>query len=134
MGVIRKFKVTPILFVASIEASLSFWEARLGFTRTIELPTGNKLGFVILTHGDTEIMLQTRESVEGDLPELAGLAEPRGGIYIEVDDFRDLLKRLEGVHTVVPVRDTPYGMTEIIVREPGGNTIAFAGKTEERGT
>jgi len=132
--VIRKFKITPILFVGSIEASLSFWEARLGFTRTVELPAGNKLGFVILTHGDTEIMLQTRESVEGDLPELAGLAEPRGGIYIEVDDFRDLLQRLEGIQAVVPVRDTAYGMTEIVVREPGGNTIAFAGRTEVRGT
>jgi catechol 2,3-dioxygenase-like lactoylglutathione lyase family enzyme len=132
--VIQKVKITPILFVESIEASLSFWEARLGFTRTVELPTGNKLGFVILTHGDTEVMLQTRESVAGDLPELEHLAEPRGGIYIEVDDFKDLLQRIEGVEVVVPVRTTFYGMTEVVVREPGGNTIAFAGKTEARGT
>jgi len=30
----------------------------------------------------------------------------------------------------VPVRDTFYGMTEIVVREPGGHTVCFAAKTK----
>ncbi len=131
---IEKVKITPVLYVDSIEASLAFWEARMGFTRTAEVPEGDTLGFVILTLGGAEIMLQSRESVRKDTPALLDLAVPRGGIFIEVDDFKDALQRLVGYPTVAPVRDTFYGMTEVVVREPGGNTICFAGRTERAGT
>ena len=41
-------KITPILVVEEIEPSLKFWVDKLGFAKTVEVPEGDKLGFVIL--------------------------------------------------------------------------------------
>ena len=41
-------KLTPILTVESIEPCLPFWMDALGFTKTVEVPHGDALGFVIL--------------------------------------------------------------------------------------
>jgi uncharacterized glyoxalase superfamily protein PhnB len=122
-------KITPVLFVDAIEPSLAFWVDRLGFTKTAEVPEGDRLGFVILVHGSGELMLQTRASLEKDLPHLLDLARPSGSLFIEVEDFDDLLRRVEGAEVVVPVRHTFYGMTEIVVREPGGHCVCFAART-----
>ena len=120
-------KITTVLYMDAIEPALAFWVDRLGFTKAVEVPEGDRLGFVILHHGSSELMLQTRESVGKDMPQLLDLAVPRGGVYIEVDDFDDVLRRVEGLDVVLPERKTFYGMRETIVREPGGNLICFAG-------
>ncbi len=119
-------KITAVLFVDEIEPSLPFWIGRLGFEKTVAVPEGEKLGFVILQKGDAELMLQTHNSLKKDVPALAALAPRTAGLYIEVPDFEDLLKRLAGAEVVMPVRKTFYGMKEIVVREPGGNCVCFA--------
>jgi hypothetical protein len=119
-------KITPVLYMDRIEPSLEVWVDRLGFAKTVEVPDGDALGFVILQNGAAELMLQTRASLAADLPALAEYARPVCGIFIEVDDFDDLLRRVEGLPVVVPVRTTFYGMKEIVVREPGGNLVCFA--------
>ena len=53
-------KITPILIVDEIEPSLNFWVAKLGFEKTVEVPEGDKLGFVILQKEGAEVMLQSR--------------------------------------------------------------------------
>jgi uncharacterized glyoxalase superfamily protein PhnB len=128
-------KITSVLYVDRIEPSLEFWSGRLGFAKTVEVPHGDALGFVILTHGGAELMLQTHESFAADQPKLtAYAAHPICGLFIEVDDFADLLRRLEpvegapDVEVVMPVRTTFYGMQEIVVREPGGNLTCFAAR------
>lgn len=123
-------KITPVLFVDAIEPSLPFWVERLGFTKTVEVPDGDRLGFAMLINGPGEIMLQTRASLEKDLPALLDLARPSGCLFIEVEDFTDLLRRVEGCEVVVPVRDTFYGMREIVVREPGGHSLCFAARIQ----
>ena len=50
--------------VDRIEASLPFWIDRMGFAKTVEVPEGDHLGFVILVEGEGELMLQTIESAE----------------------------------------------------------------------
>jgi uncharacterized glyoxalase superfamily protein PhnB len=123
-------KITPILFVDAIEPSLPFWVDRLGFTKTAEVPEGDRLGFVILQHGSAELMLQTRASLGNDLPSLAAdLGHPGGCLFLEVEDFADLLRRMDGADVVVPVRTTWYGMTEIVIRDPGGHDVVFAART-----
>ena len=52
-------KITPVLLVDAIEPILPFWIDRLGFTKAIEVPDGNKLGFVDLQKGSVEVMYQT---------------------------------------------------------------------------
>ena len=119
-------KLTPVLNVEAIEPVLPFWVDRLGCEKTAEVPHEDALGFVILKHGDVEIMYQTQASVEADLGSPAGI--PLGGtsLFIEVDDLDDVERRLDGIPHVIPRRKTFYGADEIVVREPGGNLVIFA--------
>jgi len=122
-------KITPILLVDEIEPSLKFWVDKLGFEKTVEVPEGDKLAFVILQKDGTEVMLQSRESVRKDVGDAAGaLLELGASLYIEVDDFGDALKRVKGAEVLVPERVTFYGMREIFVREPGRHVVGFAAR------
>ena len=118
-------KITPVLFVDRIEPCLEFWVDRLGFTKTVEVPEGNRLGFVILQNGSGEVMLQSFESVKKDTGEAVS-PDSKANLYVEVDDFEDILKRIRGVEVVLPVRITFYGMKEIAVLDPGGHLVCFA--------
>ena len=126
-------KITPVLFVEKIEPAIPFWVDRLGFEKTVEVPDGDRLAFIILQKDGAELMFQTRASAEKDVPQLAHYATPRAGTFIEVEDFDDLLKRVDGVEVVLAERTTFYGMREIHVREPGGNIICFAAKSPAAG-
>ncbi len=120
-------KLTPVLLVEEIEPCLPFWVERLGFQKTVEVPDGNKLGFVILGKDNVEIMYQSHASAEKDVPGLVQWPlKPATFLYIEVTDLDDIIQRLQGVPVAVPVRTTFYGAREIGVREPGGNVVAFA--------
>ena len=119
-------KLTPVLIVEAIEPCLSFWTDRLGFAKTVEVPHGEQLGFVILVRDGVEVMYQTRASVQGDVPALADTPSRGNLLYFEVDDLDAVESALDGVPHVIPRRTTFYGAQEIIVREPGGNAVAFA--------
>jgi len=120
-------KLTPALIVDEIEKSLPFWVDRLGFAKTVEVPEGPRLGFVILVKDRAELMLQTRESIRKDAPETR---PPEGAnvtsLFVEADDFDDTLKRIDGCEIILPERTTWYGMREIAVREPNGHTVVLA--------
>lgn len=127
-------KATPILYVDAIEPLLPFWTERIGFRITTEVPEGDRLGFVILDRDGIELMIQTRASVEADVPALADT--PMGGtiLFIEVEDLDAIVAALgDDIEVVVPRRTTFYGADEIFVREPGGNVVGFAefGAAEE---
>jgi uncharacterized glyoxalase superfamily protein PhnB len=120
-------RVTAVLLVEEIEPCLNFWVARLGFSKTAEVPEGDKLGFVILQKGTTEVMYQTFASVEKDDPQAA--KEARKGstfLYVEVDDLDAVIAALKGVPVVMPVRTTFYGAREIGVKDPAGHFVTFA--------
>ncbi|MGH7754127.1 MAG: VOC family protein, partial [Gemmatimonadales bacterium] len=121
-------KITPVLIVDAIEPVLPFWIERLGFEKTVEVPEGKTLGFVILQKGNVEVMYQSKASVAKDLPKLAkGFgANSAVFIYIEVADIQAVQAKIEGAEVVVPLRKTFYGATEIWVREPGGHVVGFA--------
>jgi hypothetical protein len=61
--------LSPVLFCEAIEPSLPFWIEGLGFHVTTEVPEGDALGFVILEREGIQVMLQTRASVQADLPD-----------------------------------------------------------------
>lgn len=123
-------KMTPIIYVDAVEPCLKLWVDRLGFTKTAEVPEenkpGNPLGFVILVKGPIELMLQTRKGADADNAALASYHQAGANLYIEVADFPDLLRRIDGYPVTVPTRDTFYGMREISIKEPGGNILTFA--------
>jgi catechol 2,3-dioxygenase-like lactoylglutathione lyase family enzyme len=118
-------KITPNLIVDSIEDCLRFWVDRLGFRKEVEVPDGDRLGFVILAHGDVQLMLQSRASMEKDVAPIAD-GPHRGVVYLEVDDLAPIRAALEGWPRVVPERKTFYGATEIIVKDPAGHAVFFA--------
>jgi uncharacterized glyoxalase superfamily protein PhnB len=119
-------KLSPVLVVDAIEPCLAFWTDRLGFARTVEVPEGDRLGFVILVKDGIEVMYQSRDSVRKDIPSLAD--SPAGGtnLYIEVTDVAAVERAVKGLEIVVPRRKTFYGADEIGVREPGGNAVIFS--------
>ena len=121
-------RITPVLLVNEIEPLLPFWIDRLGFTKTIEVPDGNKLGFAAFQKGAVEVMYQTYASVEKDAPASVS-AEARKGptyLYMEVNDLDAVLTAMKDVKIVMPVRTAFYGMKEFGVQDPGGHFITFA--------
>jgi len=117
--------LSPVLIVDAVEPCLSFWTERLGFTKTVEVPEGNRIGFVILEKDGVEVMYQSRESVRKDIPMLANT--PAGTtLYIEVSDIAAAERAVNGMEIVVPRRRTFYGAEEIGVREPGGNAVILS--------
>ncbi len=119
-------KITPVLVVHAIEPVLPLWEA-LGFTRKVEVPHGDALGFVTLASGDAEVMYQSVESVKADEPLTLEGRSPVGGtaLFIEVENL-DALKFPEGTEVLVPRRTTFYGSNESIIKDVAGNVIVFA--------
>ena len=122
-------KITAVLLVEEIEKSLPFWVERMGFEKTVEVPEGSRLGFVILAREGAEVMLQTLESVRKDAPQLLSKFTPgTASLFVEVGDFADTLKRLDGYPIALPERTTFYGMREIGIFEPGGHSVIFAAR------
>lgn len=120
-------RITPVLFVKEIEPVLPFWVEKLGFAKTIEVPHGNKLGFVALQKGSTEVMYQSYASVGEDIPQLKGeISKGPTFLYIEVDNFDAVVAALKGAKVVQPERTAFYGMREIGYQEPGGHYVTFA--------
>ncbi len=120
-------KSTAVLIVTTIEPSLAFWQQRLSFERSVEVPHDGKLGFAILTNGVVEIMYQSVASVGEDSPaHLRDWHEDRSYLYVEVDDIDAIATALSEFEIVLPKRKTFYGATEIGYREPGGHYVTFA--------
>jgi len=121
-------RITPVLLVGEIEPQLRFWMDRLGFVKTIEVPHGEKLGFVAFQKGSAEVMYQTYASVEADAPPVMAAAARKGPtyLYLEVDDLNAVLAAMKDVPKTMPERTAFYGMREFAVQDPAGHFITFA--------
>jgi uncharacterized glyoxalase superfamily protein PhnB len=120
-------RITPVLLVKEIEPLLPLWMDRLGFQKTIEVPEGNKLGFVTLQKGSAEVMYQTYSSVEKDAPkDMAAAAKGPTYLYMEVEDLDAVLASTKDMKIVMPLRTAFYGMREFAIQDPGGHFITFA--------
>ena len=120
-------KLTPVLLVDAVEPSMKFWMERLGFEKTIDVPDGDKLAFVILQKAGVELMYQTYASAEKDIS-YSGQAHTKGPtfLYVEVESLDDTNMAMNGAEVVMPVRTSFYGAKEIGVKEPGGHIVTFA--------
>jgi hypothetical protein len=120
-------KVTPLHIVDRIEPCLPLWQA-LGFEKTVEVPHGDRLGFVILVGNGTEVMLQTKASVADDLPPLAKLGV-KELLFCEVDSLaaaRKAVTAVEGTNVFVEERTTPYKMREMWLTDASGHVFGLA--------
>jgi len=120
-------RITPVLYVKDIEPCVDFWTSRFGFQKTVEVPDGDRLGFVILQKDDLEIMYQSFASAAKDAPATAKDIEGgRTFLYIEVDKLDPFIAAAKNANIVVPVRTTFYGAKEIGLKEPAGHVVVFA--------
>jgi hypothetical protein len=120
-------KLTPVLMVDAIEPCLPLWIDALGWEKTVEVPEGDKLGFVILAKDGVEVMYQTYASVEKDTGKPIQRAVGTSvALFFEVSDIDAIEKQLKGVPIVMPRRRTFYCMDEVGVAEAGGHTVVFA--------
>lgn len=132
-------RITPLITVEAIEPCLPFWTERLGMTVTVSVPHEDRVGFVILSGEDVELMYQSLASVDADLGAMAPnhpglarkLADSDGTLFIEVESLEPILKAMDGAEVVVPRRQTFYGMDEIFVRAPCGTLVGFAARVAE---
>jgi hypothetical protein len=118
-------KLTPVLYVDAVEPCLPFWTA-LGFIPVIEVPEGDRLGFVMLAAGAVEVMYQSRANLGHDIPAFAAQTFGPAVLYLEVEDLDAVERGLAPESVIVPRRLTSYGADEIWVREPGGHVVGLA--------
>lgn len=118
-------RVTPILVVDRIEPALDLWCEKLGFQKLAEVPHGKSLGFVLLANGDHQIMMQTRASLEDDLPAVKKAIQ-NAFLYVDVDSLDAAQKACAGAELLVPPRETFYGKREFAVKDASGQVIVFA--------
>ena len=123
-------KITAILIVDEIEPCVEFW-SRVGLEKTLEVPHGDHLGFVILASDSIELMYQSRASVADDMPALA-TDTYRTSLFVEVESLDQTLEAMQGIPHTVEERTTFYGAREFGVREPAGNLVVFAEFTEKQ--
>lgn len=121
-------RITAVLLVKEIEPLIPFWVGRLGFAKTIEVPHGDKLGFVTFQNGSAEVMYQTYASVADDAPKEVAASAGKGPtyLYMEVDNLDAVLAATQDIKMAMPVRTAFYGMREFSIQDPGGHFITFA--------
>ena len=120
-------KITPVLYADELEPCVKFWTERFGLEKTVEVPDGERLGFVILQKGNVELMYQSYASARKDAPKIAG--EIEGGrtfLYVEVEKLEPFIAATKTANVVLPIRTTFYGATEIGVKDPAGHVVVFA--------
>lgn len=122
-------KMTPVVLVDRIEPLLPFYVDALGFTAVAEVPhphpDGQRLGFVMLVAAPVELMFQTVHSAQADAAR-PGLAPTPTCLYFDVVDLDRAVAALRDAPIDVPRRTTSYGMEEVFVRDPAGNTVGLA--------
>jgi uncharacterized glyoxalase superfamily protein PhnB len=120
-------KITPILFAEELEPCIQFWTEQLGFQKTIEVPEGDKIGFVLLEKNGLELMYQTFASVDKDNAAI-GAAVRKGPsiLYIEVASLDAALAATQGAEMEMPVRTTFYQSKEFGIKDPVGHYLIFA--------
>jgi uncharacterized glyoxalase superfamily protein PhnB len=120
-------KITPLLFAEEIESCIEFWTQHMGFTKTVEVPEGEKLGFAMLEKDGLELMYQSYASVEKDNPATAeAVKKGPAFLYIDVDDLERALAAVGNAEIVMPVRSTFYGSKEFGIKDPVGHYMIFA--------
>jgi len=124
-------KLTPNLIVSSVEASLSFYEDVLGFTRGMTVPEQPPFVFASVTSGPVEIFFNDRSTVAKESQQFAGRAMGGGNtMFIEleggigVDALHDRIRPRAKI--LIPPVTQWYGLRELALEDPDGYVITFA--------
>ena len=113
-------KISPMLAVANMEETLSFYEEVLGFK-----PMRKSPGYSIMDRDGQTIHFQKAASEE-----VMTCVRGHASIYLEVAGIQDLwdhVKTFRDRYQLRDLFDQPYGMTEFHIGDPNGCLI-FVGE------
>jgi len=117
-------KISPMLAVPSMQATIAFYRNVLGFTPTLEAEEYS----IVERDGQT---IHFMKAAPGVMEQIRGHVE----IYIEVRDIQPLWEHVKGFkdrHRVRDLFDREYGMTEFHIEDPSG-CLVFVGEPTRRG-
>lgn len=113
-------KVTPTLKSADLAATLRFYRDLLGFTVDTLWPDADAPSYLLLDHGPVSLAFYRDEEGREGAPALTGQ------LYLDVDDARAVLARLEGhAEPLWGPEVYHYGRLEFAVRDPDGTIVTF---------
>lgn len=117
------FQAVPVLQVADVAASMDWYQTALGFEAD-PFPAEPPYTFAILSHGETELMLQQACEPRSRTP-----TRYRWDVYLRLvgEQLPKLCKALESTHSVQrTIERMPYGLCEMEVVDPDGYVICLA--------
>ncbi len=108
-------RVAPTFFVTDLDRGVKFWTQALGFE--LAFTNGAPVSFAIVRRDAAEIHLGIR-------PDQAG----RCHCHIMVEGIDELAEQLDarGVTVRQAPRDQPWGLRDMVIADPDGNTIEIA--------
>lgn len=128
--------ITTNLMVTDVQTSISFYRDTLGFTVVTRVPTvGEVLGdnepdqpliFATLAFGQSELMLQDRQSFSDEAPGIDPDNPPTAttSLYLRVENLDELVERL-GASVIKPAKVSWYGMKEVWALDPDGYLLTI---------
>ena len=108
---------TPILDVASVEASIDHYTAKLGFTLSWDWPEGDDKTFAAVSNGAVTVFLAETE----------GPIHPTW-VFVDVNSADHVHAAfVEAGATIVEApNDKPWGSREFLAADPDGNVLRIA--------
>ncbi len=128
--------IIPNLMVTDMARSVAFYRDGLGMELTMSVTQDRQFSaetfldgsvFVTLRWNAADLMLQTRESLAGELPLFTADATPppAGTIYFRGLDPDPVLARLSADALIKGPEMAWYGMLEAYVRDPDGHVLCL---------
>lgn len=118
--------LSPNIFVRDISATMAFYE-KLGFATSARVPDGGEPVWVMMTHGQVNIMFQTFNSIEGMLPVVSRTDGGSLLLYIRMKGIRAFFDRIkDNVEVLTGLEKTFYGATEFSIRDLNHYMLTFA--------
>lgn len=120
--------ITTNLMVASVDASVKFYQEVLGLEVVASVPAKDQtLQFAILGKEAMTLMLQEKNNLSEEYPILAAeKIQPSITLYITVENFEEFfigIKRSYPIYT--EPHTTFYGAQEFAITDPDGYVLTF---------
>lgn len=120
--------LTPNMMVASVSHSIAFYRDLLGFDVIMSVPHAGEPVWARLQSGGAALMLQERNSLVDEYPDLAQRQTGSGlTLFVEVKGLDALYRRVQGRARIVKEPHvTFYGMREFAIEDPDGSILTLA--------
>lgn len=128
--------ITPNLMVADVKKSVKFYEdcLDLKLIAWVENEQDETIyDFAIVGSDYVQLMLQSAETLQNEVPELKRENMGQGGtLFIKVMDVNGLHKKLSGKAKYLnELHETFYGTLEFNIQDPDGNILTLAQDLED---